>query len=86
MVESNGARVRVMAGEAAGVKGPVFMRNPGMLLDVTLAPGATFQDKVRPWDRAGEGCSGGTQCGLAHRRVAGAQQVLCCEGGVHDGH
>lgn len=46
IVEQDGVRVRVMAGEAAGAKGPIFMRNPGMLLDVTLAPGATFQDKV----------------------------------------
>ena len=45
-MEQGGVRVRVMAGEAAGTKGPVFMRNPGMLLDVTLAPGATFQEQV----------------------------------------
>ena len=46
VVEANGTRVRVMAGQAQGVDGPVFMRNPGMLLDVQLAAGASFQDKV----------------------------------------
>ena len=47
-VERNGASVRVMAGTAHGVTGPVFMRNPGMLLDVQLAPGASFREEVRP--------------------------------------
>lgn len=46
IVESEGCRVRVMAGSAQGVTGPVFMRNPGMLLDVELAPGATFQQQA----------------------------------------
>lgn len=34
--------VRVMAGKSLGVDGPIKLRNPGMLLDVRLAPGANF--------------------------------------------
>lgn len=46
VVESSGARVRVMAGDGAlgqAARGPIHMRNPGMLLDVSLQPGATFE-------------------------------------------
>lgn len=46
MAEKDGASVRVMAGERDGVTGPIKMRNPGMLLDVRLAPGASFQQAV----------------------------------------
>jgi len=35
-------RVRVMAGEAFGKKGPIAMRNPGMLLDATVKAGGTL--------------------------------------------
>lgn len=34
--------VRVMAGSRGGVAGPIKLRNPGMLLDVRLQPGASF--------------------------------------------
>lgn len=40
--ESKGASVRVMAGESGGVTGPVKMKNPGLLLDVRLQPGARW--------------------------------------------
>jgi redox-sensitive bicupin YhaK (pirin superfamily) len=42
-VEVNGARIRVVAGEVAGVRGPVqdIAARP-IYLDVTLAPGAAF--------------------------------------------
>lgn len=45
-VEQDGAQIRVMAGVSHGVSGPIAMRNPGMLLDVTLAKGATFSQEV----------------------------------------
>ena len=35
-----------MAGDAQGVTGPVFMRNPGMLVDVTVTAGGTFKQQV----------------------------------------
>lgn len=38
--------VRVMAGDSLGTHGPIKLRNPGLLLDVRLAPGATFQQAV----------------------------------------
>ena len=45
-VEQDGAKIRVMAGDSHGVTGPIAMRNPGILLDVTLAKGATFSQEV----------------------------------------
>lgn len=47
-VEEEGLKVRVMAGNYKGAAGPVYMRNPGMLLDVHIQPGATFTHQVRP--------------------------------------
>ena len=35
-----------MAGSHQGVTGPIVMRNPGLLMDVTLAKGATFDQEV----------------------------------------
>lgn len=45
-VEQDGAKVRVMAGDSHGLTGPIAMRNPGLLLDVTLEKGATFSQEV----------------------------------------
>ena len=46
MVTDGGAAVRVMAGEARGAVGPIALRNPGLLLDVKLAPHAAFRQEV----------------------------------------
>ena len=46
-VERDGVTVRVMAGASMGTDGPITMRNPGLLLDVVLSPGARFQQEVR---------------------------------------
>ena len=46
-VEDGGVKVRVMAGESYGATGPIALRNPGMLLDVILSPGATFSQQVK---------------------------------------
>ena len=35
-----------MAGDSMGTHGPIKLRNPGLLLDVRLAPGATWQQAV----------------------------------------
>lgn len=40
------ASVRVMAGSHGGVTGPIKMRNPGLLMDVRLPPGAKFTQEV----------------------------------------
>ncbi len=48
VVADGGVTVRVMAGEYSGATGPIALRNPGMLLDVILSPGATFTQSVRP--------------------------------------
>ncbi len=36
----------MIAGQSYGATGPVAMRNPGLLLDVQLAKGATFTQPV----------------------------------------
>lgn len=46
VVTDGGATVRVMAGEARGAAGPIALRNPGLLLDVKLAPHAAFRQEV----------------------------------------
>ncbi len=46
-VSADGAAVRVMAGQAYGAAGPIALRNPGLLLDVALDPGASFTQPVR---------------------------------------
>ncbi|KAI7838766.1 hypothetical protein COHA_007559 [Chlorella ohadii] len=46
VAEKDGASVRVMAGDSMGIHGPIKLRNPGLLLDVRLAPGATWQQAV----------------------------------------
>ncbi|PSC74518.1 Pirin [Micractinium conductrix] len=45
-VDKDGASVRVLAGSRLGTEGPIKMRNPGMLLDVRLSPGASFTHPV----------------------------------------
>jgi len=46
VAETTGASVRVMAGSSHGISGPLKMRNPGMLLDVRLEPGAEWTQEV----------------------------------------
>jgi len=45
-VESEGCRVRVLAGSYSGAEGAVSTRWPAMVLDVTLAPGGYFKHDV----------------------------------------
>lgn len=42
----NGVKVRVLAGEAMGIKSPVFTRTPTMYLDFTMQPGSYFQQPI----------------------------------------
>ena len=46
-VEHGGARIWVLAGDSHGLTGPVAMRNPGLMLDVTLQKGAIFTQEVQ---------------------------------------
>lgn len=51
VVEKDGLRIRVMAGESHGTVGPIKMRNPGMLLDVQLQAGAkVIQTVPEEWN------------------------------------
>ncbi|KAL3503578.1 hypothetical protein ACH5RR_038027 [Cinchona calisaya] len=42
----DGVKVRVIAGEAMGIKSPVYTRTPTMFLDFSLKPGAHLQQPV----------------------------------------
>ncbi|KAK9082712.1 hypothetical protein Scep_029183 [Stephania cephalantha] len=44
--EEDGVEVRVIAGEAMGVRSPVYTRTPTMYLDFTLKPGAQMQQSI----------------------------------------
>ena len=44
--EHDGVKVRIMAGQYEGTPGPIVMRNPGLLMDVTVSKGATFTQEV----------------------------------------
>eukprot|EP00798_Chlamydomonas_sp_ICE-L_P021311 gene21311-28242_t len=44
--DGNGTSVRVMAGESLGAVGPIKMRNPGLLMDIRMKPGASFMQLV----------------------------------------
>ena len=46
MAESEGVSVRVMSGTSGNVTGPIKMRNPGLLFDVRMQPGAAWEQAV----------------------------------------
>lgn len=45
-VEKDGVDVRIIAGEAFGVRSPVYTRTPTMYLDYTLKPGAHVRQRI----------------------------------------
>lgn len=46
MVEKDGVEVRIIAGEAMGVRSPVYTETPTMFLDFTLTPGAQVHQHI----------------------------------------
>nr|ACU20099.1 unknown [Glycine max] len=47
----DGIKVRVIAGEALGIKSPIYTRTPTMYLDFTLKPGAHLQQIIpKSWN------------------------------------
>lgn len=46
VAESNGVKVKVIAGEAMGIRSPVYTRTPTMYLDFTLEAGARLTQAV----------------------------------------
>lgn len=77
VVEADGASIRVMAGSRGGKVGPIKMRNPGMLMDVTLQPGASWNEEVpEAWNGfcyvyEGSGVIGGVHAQIEHNYVLG---------------
>ena len=51
-VSEDGATVRVMAGQHNSTVGPIKMRNPGLLMDVTVEKGGKFVQEVGFWGLA----------------------------------
>ncbi|KAL5164709.1 Pirin-like protein [Glycine soja] len=49
--EDDGIKVRVIAGEALGIKSPIYTRTPTMFLDFTLKPGGHLQQPIpKSWN------------------------------------
>ena len=48
-IDDKDAKVRVISGNYKGISGPVVIQNPSMLLDVTVKPGGTFTQQVKPF-------------------------------------
>ncbi|XP_043710494.1 pirin-like protein [Telopea speciosissima] len=44
--EKDGVEVRIIAGEAMGIRSPVFTQTPAMYLDFTLKPGAKWHQSI----------------------------------------
>ncbi|CAL8465491.1 g5027 [Coccomyxa elongata] len=80
VVDKDGARVRVMAGESSGVTGPIVLRNPGLLLDVTLAKGASFAQLINAgWNAFVYVCDGGGK--VSGTKAQREQALVLGEGG-----
>ncbi|MQL82464.1 hypothetical protein Taro_014933 [Colocasia esculenta] len=84
-VEKDGVDVRIIAGEAFGVKSPVYTRTPTMYLDLSLDPGAQVHQRVpEGWNAfiyvlEGEGVFGGAESSPVaahHTLVLGAGDGL----------
>ncbi|WOK97456.1 hypothetical protein Cni_G06164 [Canna indica] len=64
-VEKDGVDVRIIAGEAFGVRSPVYTQTPTMYLDFTVKPGARVHQRIpESWNAfvyivEGEGVFGG---------------------------
>jgi redox-sensitive bicupin YhaK (pirin superfamily) len=76
LVERDGARVRVMAGEAFGVRSPVEALSRLVYLDVTLAPGASVELPGSLGERGvyvieGQVASAGQTVALHHMLIVG---------------
>jgi redox-sensitive bicupin YhaK (pirin superfamily) len=82
-VEGDGARVRVVAGEYAGRRSPLELRNPTLYLDVRLAPGAVL---ALPVPAAYQGIvyvlSGRGQIGTPAVDAGAHQRLVLGEGNV----
>ncbi|KAL6776098.1 hypothetical protein ACKKBG_A19830 [Auxenochlorella protothecoides x Auxenochlorella symbiontica] len=76
-VEGPGHSVRVMAGSVGATAGPLTLRNPGLLLDVRLEPGAEWSTEVTPdWNGfsyvyEGAGRIGGSPAAVENLQVFG---------------
>lgn len=84
-VEAAGSRVRVMAGQHAGTNGPIVMKNPGMLYDVILQPGAAVTLQVpQGWSGFayvydGAGSISGSPAQMQHALMLGGGDHITAE-------
>ena len=70
-VSEDGAKVRVMAGQHNDTVGPIKMRNPGLLMDVTVQKGGKFVQEVGVW------ISAVNQGGLLAAACGNESPMLC---------
>lgn len=82
-----GSSIRIMAGERAATQGPIKLRNPGLLFDVRLAPGAEVEQPVpAEWNGFvyvyhGAGTVSGTKAKPQQNLVLGAGDLITAQAG-----
>ncbi|XP_013411263.1 pirin isoform X2 [Lingula anatina] len=80
--EKDGVTAKVIAGEALGIKSPVYTRTPTLYIDFTMAPGSRLSQAVpRGWTAfvytlSGEAYFGGTHGKPHHTLVLGDGETL----------
>jgi redox-sensitive bicupin YhaK (pirin superfamily) len=82
-VDAAGAHLRGIAGEFAGTRSPLVLRNPTLYVDVTLQPGASMSVPV-PSDYAGlvYVLSGQGEFGAPPAKAAAYQRLVLGAGGA----
>ena len=75
--DRGGVHVRVLGGTSGDTSGPITFRNPGLLLDVALQPGSSFDQEVH--------ASLLLPCltCLPRFQISGMQWPMCVMGGVN---
>eukprot|EP01023_Acetabularia_acetabulum_P004153 TRINITY_DN11740_c0_g1_i2.p1 TRINITY_DN11740_c0_g1~~TRINITY_DN11740_c0_g1_i2.p1 ORF type:complete len:184 (+),score=29.82 TRINITY_DN11740_c0_g1_i2:74-625(+) len=90
-VSKHGADVRVMAGEFYGTKGPINMRNPGLLMDVSISKGGNFVQHIpENWNGFTYVCNGSgkisdEEVSKEHAYVLGSGDYVKAETDSEDG-
>ena len=91
MAEADGVSVRVMSGSSGGATGPIKMRNPGLLFDVRMQPGAAWEQAVPAeyngfaYVYEGAGSIGGTGVSAQNAYVLGAGDAFQASAGAGGG-
>ncbi|GAA0173205.1 transcription cofactor [Lithospermum erythrorhizon] len=80
MAEKDGVEVRVIAGEAMGVRSPVYTRTPTMFIDFTLQPNTQYHQTIlESWNAFVDIIEGEGYFGIPNREPL----VVECVGFIH---